>query len=229
MCDCTHAMGHNALIKFAGVYCEHPATSYCQKGVSTSEHAFCTNGGECKFMVGRKEEHAGCKCPNGYEGHYCQFVRGSKPSDWDLADFMHPALVNAYGGTQNGGSGAGGVIAIIIGSCAGFILLVGILSGYLYCGTLKSKLSRNEKEMDSANAGTDDSGVVLGGRSSSVAASSFVGGQSVYKKKNTTSHFVTADNLEADGGVLQDAMMEDGAPSMEEVDLDDAPNNGELA
>lgn len=224
-------------MKYAGVYCEHAATSYCQKGVSTSEHAFCTNGGECKLMVGRKEEHAGCKCPMGYEGHYCQFVRGSKPSDWGFTDFMHPALVNAYGGTQNGGSSNGAAMAIVIASCVGLFLMVGIVLSYLYCGTIKAKLSQSRKEMDSANGVTEISDfpdVGLGGRRSSVASpqnASFVGGKSVYKKKNSTAHFVTADTLEADGAVLQDAMgiEENNSTSLDEVDLDDEPNTGEMA
>lgn len=238
ICDCNKALSfgdaNNADAKFAGIYCEHQATSYCQKGSTTSEHAFCTNGGECRVMVGRNEEHAGCKCLPGYEGHYCQFIIGSKPSDWELTDFMHPALAHAYGGTQDPGTNW---VGILVGVGVGFFVIASILVMSLYCGfvDIRNKLRRNEKEMDTVfQAGgtmaTGDSGVVLGGRRQSQAAQNgqFVGGKSV-RKKTTTGHFVTPDTLEADGGVLQDAL-DDQAPSMEEVDLDDDNHvNGEMA
>lgn len=235
MCDCTQAKDaiFGDLLKFAGVYCEHQATSYCQKGSSHSEHAFCTNGGECKVMVGRREEHEGCKCPAGYEGHFCQFVRGSRPTDWALTDYMHPALVNAYGGAQTGGTNMNGVI---IGTVVGVVVLTCIVLLYLACAfdDLSSRLRRNQKESDTGSQQSSnnngDSGVVLGGRRTSASPrnASFVGGKSVYKKKTSTGHFVTADSLEADGGVLQDALEDHNGPSMEEVDLDDKPT-GEMA
>jgi len=50
--------------------------------------------------VGKKEKHAGCKCP-GYEGEFCQFVEGSVPSDWTLDNYMHPAIISANKGGMN--------------------------------------------------------------------------------------------------------------------------------
>jgi len=197
-------------------------------------------------MVGRKEEHAGCKCTAGYEGHYCQFVRGGKPSDWDLADFMHPALASAYGGKQMSDDVPGDILTITIGFLVGFVLVIFMLLGYLYSGKIKQKFSRNDKEMEFAGGHTDAAGAVLGGRRSSEVSSqnsSFVGGMSVYKK-NSTRQFVTEDNMEADGSVLQDAMapammdqqqdlgiMDIHSTSMDDVDLmDDGPSlKGELA
>ncbi|EJK48924.1 hypothetical protein THAOC_32240 [Thalassiosira oceanica] len=117
-----------ALEQFAGIYCEHKATSYCTKA-----HAFCTNGGECKLSVGKKEKHAGCKCPSGYEGEFCQFIEGSMPSDWTLDNFMHPAIISEYG--NNGGMNMGGMnmsqtTGAIAGTVTGFVALVMCLGSF---------------------------------------------------------------------------------------------------
>lgn len=251
MCDCYSARdeNQNSLVKFAGVYCEHKATSYCQSGDPYSEHAFCTNGGECKRLVTRTDEHAGCKCPGGYEGDYCQFVEGGRPSDWELSNYMHPSLSSVYGSNQ---SNAGSVVlAIMIGSLVCFVMICAFAVGYVYLPSLKDKFNHNEKEMDTG--ATEES---LGGRRSSMAErftispanSSFLGGKSVYKKKESSTTFVTGDTMDADGGVLTEALggtkpgatMEetqgldggeqgledvdvDKATSMEEVNLDDEP------
>lgn len=213
MCDCTQASGSFENEMFAGVYCEYKVTAYCKR-----QSFFCANGGECR------DYHDGCKCPNNYEGHYCQFVKGARPSDWSSLDYMHPALVNAYHNGRYGGSGSGGsmsVVGIVAIVCACIVLvgaLIAVASGKLKLPT------RSKKEMDTA-AGPGGS-------------SEFVAGASVYKKKTSTGGggFVTEDTLDADGGVLQAALeggssLSDGA-IMEEVDLNDdeddttAPTSG---
>lgn len=265
ICDCTQAVGtpinKDSLLglgeytKFAGVYCEHVSTSYCQKGNSPKHfHSFCTNGGECRVMIGRNEEHAGCKCPVGYEGNYCQFVRGSMPSDWELSDFMHPALLKPYSTYGSNELGAGGIVGIVFGTVLGAALLVGILAGYLYMGNPNSMFSRYGKDIKTAASSGDEDDPPrngsLGGRQSSIKMnkknnSAFIGGKSVYKKnKNSTGHFVTSDTLEADGAVLHDAMAaatmqadENGdedidntnSGSMDEVDLDGDTNGNDTS
>ena len=245
--DCWAARdsNHNQVIKFAGVYCEHQATSYCQSGSQTSAHAFCTNGGECKRSVGRSEQHAGCKCPGGYEGDFCQFIKGSRPSDWTLDNFIHPSLAGVYENKQ--GSTGTNFLGLFVGCVVASALIVISVAGFI-CGpslkeklpALKEKLRRNEKEMDTA--GDDDSKSLGGRRASGIMSpqnTSFVGGKSVYKKKNTTGPVVASDALEADGGALTDVLENQGLAeedlveveqktSMEEVDLDDE-RPGELA
>lgn len=228
MCDCFSAHGSpNQVINYAGVYCEHQATSYCQSGSDVSAHAFCTNGGECKHTVGRTEAHAGCKCPRGYEGDFCQFVKGSMPSDWTLDNFMHPSLASVY---ENGGSsrsGNGAMFGALIGVAVALVLIAIFVLGFIHgpsrdlpsLNTLyvnaREKLRLREKESDT---GDGDETASLGGRRSSVVAStentSFVGG-SVYKKKSAA---VTSDTLEADGGVLTEAL---GTPASGEEDFED--------
>ncbi|KAL9189243.1 hypothetical protein ACHAXT_011733 [Thalassiosira profunda] len=233
MCDCAAIDRVSGVIKYAGIYCEHEATSYCQAGGGGSAHAFCTNGGECKLMVGRGEEHAGCKCPPGYAGAFCQFIEGSVPSDWNLGSFMHPQLINAYG-NAGGGMEQGGVLGIVIGAAVAFVLLVAILVGYVYSG------KRRQKEMDTATANSLEDAFEGPTSTASPQNASFVGGRSVYRKKTSTGQFVTEDTLEADGGVLTSVLADqnmsviqeqDGvgeSTSLDEVDLD-APPEGELA
>ena len=198
-CDCFEAHTENDQAKFAGVYCEHRATSYCQSGSDISAHAFCTNGGECKRTVGRTEQHAGCKCPGGYLGDFCQFV-GSKPSAFTLDSFMHPSLASVYGKNQGSTGTSSLARGILIGGSVAFVFMAIFVYGYLYdFHSLKDKLKRNEKEIDTASGGD------VGGPGGRGSSNTFLGGKSVYKKKSS-GNFVTPDALEADGGVLMEAL-----------------------
>lgn len=255
MCDCLAARdsNNNKLIQFAGPYCEHQATSYCEAGSELSAHAFCVNGGECKREVGRTEEHAGCKCRRGYEGDYCQFVAGSRPSDWGLNHYVHPSLVSVYGSGQDDKHPL--IFVMMVVAIVSFVSLLLFSFGYVllpslknkYLPGLRDKLNRKEKEMDTAE------GDSLGGRRSSVGSPvasagnlPFVGGKSVYKKKTHTTGFVTSDTMEADGAVLKDALVDlgigeepaqksfeeieaDKGTSMEDVNLNDESSAGLVA
>ena len=244
MCDCSLAhlnpsgIAQTADLKvsFGGVYCEHVATSYCQQGKQFSDTAFCTNGGECRLLVGKNEEHAGCKCPPNYEGHYCQFVRGAKPSDWEMSDFMHPNILSSVRGVEKVG-GAGGVVGLFILG----ILLIGAMVAF-FIPTVNEKVRKtiglSQKEGDTSdgdsvrssssynnNSSYDSRSNVLPGRSrssgisdilGSVASATsptnnaeFMGGKSVYKKRASASNkpFVaTAEALDANGAVLTNAI-----------------------
>lgn len=213
-CDCSRAhLGAGgpltgvSEVRFAGVYCEFRATSYCQKGKGGdySDHAFCANGGECRVLVGRNEEHAGCKCPPNYEGHYCQFVRGGKPSDWELTDFMHPSLASSSSGSYGGGGGGGGmspmgiflitILSILactlVASCCIFMDRDALRANAI---KLKRRFSRNEKESDTANPDgggpRSTSGMVMGmvlpGRrgSTGMASPGVAGASSVTSPQN---------------------------------------------
>ena len=45
MCDCTAIEGER--IRYAGLYCEYPATVYCETNGTANLNSFCTNGGVC--------------------------------------------------------------------------------------------------------------------------------------------------------------------------------------
>lgn len=255
MCDCTEAhlnpsgiaQTSDLKVSFGGVYCEHVATSYCQKGREFSEHAFCTNGGECRILVGRNEEHGGCKCPPNYEGHYCQFVRGGKPSDWDMMDYMHPSLSYSMRGVDKA---PGGVLGVVVLTILGLAIIGAVVAFFIPAVNeqVRKAIGLSQKEGDTSDGdsvhSSYDSGVVLPGRrtnsgiadilgnvasATSPTNAEFIGGRSVYKKRATAKPFVASPEvLDADGAVLTSAIQrgdtdsdEHGAAVMEEVDLDD--------
>ena len=79
-CDCDLSINE----KYAGLRCEHRATSYCLHSPEerTSE-SFCTNHGSCIQLVSHSNDpHYGCECPVGYVGDFCQFIEGSVPNNW---------------------------------------------------------------------------------------------------------------------------------------------------
>lgn len=81
-CDCQEDIFE---VRYEGLYCEHMAEVYCISHGS-SMHSFCTNGGTCIEFVGPNgESQMGCKCPEEYEGSYCQFVRGTQPQGWPFS------------------------------------------------------------------------------------------------------------------------------------------------
>ena len=77
-CDCSAAFDRSS---FAGIQCEYAATKICEKSVSVSNYAFCTNGGECLDLVSRGQPHAGCKCGPDFEGRHCQYLKGTAPPE----------------------------------------------------------------------------------------------------------------------------------------------------
>lgn len=238
ICDCTRILSVKDVQRYAGIYCEHPATSYCVRDTKKTSHAFCTNSGECKVYVGKNEKHEGCKCPAGYAGHYCQFVEGSVPSDWTLDNYMHPSLASAY--DEEEGMSMSQIAGIIAGSVLGLVVIFGMLAGFLFCGRLGLTpvgFKRKDKDGNESFFGSDAAG----------GSSEFVGGKSVYKKKTATStgNFATADNLDGDGFMLTEVVEGEAAEetnqetnasmdAMDEVNLDELPSSlhatvGELA
>jgi hypothetical protein len=72
-CNCQPAAGELA---YAGPQCEEPTTDVCEEGRTTSEYAFCVNGGTCVRKVPPGEPHPFCHCLDGYEGRHCQYQQG---------------------------------------------------------------------------------------------------------------------------------------------------------
>jgi len=59
---------------YAGKYCEHIATIFCEGGDGFSHgDSFCTNGGRCKDRDPNSiTKHHGCECPEGWKGEHCE-------------------------------------------------------------------------------------------------------------------------------------------------------------
>jgi EGF-like domain len=64
-CDCTTAKEGTV---YAGVSCEHEATSFCNPTSEVNYVSFCTNQGKCVETGEDQGLHAGCECPTGYSG-----------------------------------------------------------------------------------------------------------------------------------------------------------------
>jgi hypothetical protein len=112
-CNCDAAYG----ISFTdGKECEHPHSAECEEGASTSDYAFCTNGGECIKFIQRGQDHAGCKCTDDFEGRHCQYEKGKAPREELL-------MAQQFGGVQK--SGHWNVLTVFI-----VLVVVGSVVGY---------------------------------------------------------------------------------------------------
>ena len=122
-CDCDQG---NIDTVYAGLYCEHQATSYCTFNQEVSTISFCTNNGQCKVQVSSDAGHLGCDCPTGYEGDHCQFVEGAKPVGWPFDGSQQQKLSTGQSSSQGGGL-QGGVVAVIVIIVLGFVGGVGYM------------------------------------------------------------------------------------------------------
>jgi hypothetical protein len=77
--SCTCENADDKLKRYAGAYCQHEASVYCtpdsKPGVGVDWHAFCVNGGTCKDTE-NGNGHAGCDCPDKFEGENCELPVG---------------------------------------------------------------------------------------------------------------------------------------------------------
>lgn len=187
---------------FEGLYCEHEATTYCSDDGSVSRTSFCTNGGSCIEVVGDDKAGFACDCPPAYIGDHCQFIAGSQPEDWDRT----PALsVSNEGG--GGGSSGGAIAGLAIG------LLVVIIAAAL----LVKKRPEALRAVFGGKKGEDS-------RDDTAAAA--VDEESKSPAKSTGSR----DELEldADGGVLKEALSEDGSSAKSPNKIDSMENEEDL-
>lgn len=53
---------------YAGLSCDHLATSFCNGSGTPDVRSFCTNNGECVNDMDETGFHFGCECPVGYKG-----------------------------------------------------------------------------------------------------------------------------------------------------------------
>ena len=75
-CDCGSTS--IAVDIFAGVSCEHKATSLC---TTPTQESFCVNGGQC-------QENNSCKCDSPWQGIHCEFPVAPK----DLPNFYDDSI-----------------------------------------------------------------------------------------------------------------------------------------
>lgn len=121
-CDCTTARKEDGT-RYAGRFCEHGATSFCdaidavEGKAKGSGSLFCTNSGKCN----KSEPHKGCECEGtGHTGPLCEYKGGTEP-DCTLD-------------CQNGGQCRHGInpdVAGILGTK--FDLSLKTHSGFMHC------------------------------------------------------------------------------------------------
>lgn len=107
-CECD-AEGSVMDASYAGKYCEHIATVFCDK----NNGSFCTNGGRCKSHSANSiATHNDCDCPDNWEGDHCEIkVQNLASVTEDIAHEIEKYLSK------------GEIIAIVIGVTAGLLLL----------------------------------------------------------------------------------------------------------
>ena len=190
-CDASALLWDEA---FAGLSCEHKATEYCKHDPSM----FCTNGGAChKTRASDGTKYTECRCANGYEGNYCQFVAGSAPQDWPT-DAASKVMTSKHHG--QGGMGTGGIVAIVVVSLA----LVSAI-GFLAWRYLAMKEETRGVLDDFADMEVD----------------SMHGGKNKKAKASKKEHEL---ELDADGGKLKEAMKEaDARDANYDMENEDGP------
>jgi len=124
-CDCDQAFQNKA---YAGLFCEHLATSYCTFGQEVSQTSFCTNQGVCIATVSASSAHLGCTCPTAYTGPHCQFVAGTQPQGWPFdGSTTQYGFPSASQGTRSSSGGlSAGVTAAIV------LLALGVVGGMAF-------------------------------------------------------------------------------------------------
>jgi len=83
-----------------GHMCEFIAETSCTLEDEFSDHSFCTNGGTCRDIVGRYQNHAGCDCPPGYKGDHCEIVEGLQFDEEPKPEISKPVPVNIVDPTE---------------------------------------------------------------------------------------------------------------------------------
>mmetsp|Transcript_6371 Transcript_6371/g.10642 ORF Transcript_6371/g.10642 Transcript_6371/m.10642 type:complete len:248 (-) Transcript_6371:806-1549(-) len=198
-CDASAALWDEA---FAGLSCEHRATTYCKH-----DPFFCTNGGDCQRRhAADGTKYTECGCADGYEGSHCQFVAGGAPQSWptDAASTVITSKHHGGGGGGGGGMSTGGIVAIVVVVVA--LASVGAFLGWRYMAMQKE--TRGVLD-DFADMAADS---MHGGKGKS-------SDKQDANKTKTKKERSTELELDADGGKLKDVMdeMENEEPVQEMI------------
>ncbi|KAL7477974.1 hypothetical protein ACHAW6_003759 [Cyclotella cf. meneghiniana] len=103
-CDCgvVNTKTSTTGSKYAGLMCEHEATSLCAVRLVENfapDGQFCTNHGKCVKLVTGSDPHPGCVCRDGWDGDRCELKT--------LTESSVPKMVSEDGSVEGGGSHAG--------------------------------------------------------------------------------------------------------------------------
>mmetsp|Transcript_7172 Transcript_7172/g.8621 ORF Transcript_7172/g.8621 Transcript_7172/m.8621 type:complete len:631 (+) Transcript_7172:59-1951(+) len=136
-CDPAFAAGNHV----AGTYCQHQSTVYCTEDGRAGkggqfDNAFCVNDGKCKkIMKKANEKFAGCSCPEGYSGAYCEFSEAELNSRTQSQTESY----DDYGPTKAGKVGIAFAVIAIFGVFVAFAFYA------------KKNTGATDKEIDTAS------------------------------------------------------------------------------
>lgn len=143
-CSCSRAVVDGN--PFAGLTCEFGATRSCMALGSESKHSFCTNGGDCRAIVGDNERHSDCVCKEGYEGSHCEYVLGTAPRSSDASGGGVSAAKGGYFQESQPGSGNDGAVFMTIYVVAALIGAL-LLAFAVRAHRRRSAAKRREREL----------------------------------------------------------------------------------
>lgn len=146
------------------------------------------NNGRCVERRHKEGVFEACDCgPSGgnYEGPHCEYVRGSTPFGWGTAEYGRRSSATKSGMTP-------GATAVVV------LAMLAIAAG---AGLIVIRKHRNNEEREETN--------VNGEGENGAAASTTTGDDASSSKKSYSTRSIglpTDLQLDADGGVLQEAM-----------------------
>lgn len=204
-CDCDETLDE----AFAGIMCEHQATSYCTMTGEVSHTSFCTNGGQCTVKVSNGDAaHVACNCLNDYEGDHCQFIRATGQYRFYQNTLARAAPVAPSGG----GGGNGSVVALLVLLLLGVIGALGFLV-YQKKKALSTPLEKAGNKSATAELALDADGGVLK--------------ESIQMSENGSNHHVppVVDDLEGSITTTENAVDDIDPKEMEDIQIS---NSNEL-
>ena len=149
---------------------------------------FCVNGGRCVDHI----EACDCAGTN-FEGPHCEFVKGSRPVGWATAEYGRRSSATDSG-MKSGGK------AVLT------LFMLGLF-GALAFFVVKKHRNKDEREEIDPNAPTSPTNGEAADESPfSISPTSMKKIRNMFSTRSISRHAPSDLELEADGGVLQDAM-----------------------
>ena len=149
-CDCQEMNDRTSSTgsKYAGLMCEHEATSLCAVRLVENyapDGQFCTNHGKCVKLVTGDDPHPGCVCREGYAGERCELKVDAEGSV--------PKLVSGEN-TEGGGSQVGRWVLFTVL----FVTMVSVAFALIFmlCRMKREKNGPKAVNMTATEAGVGD-------------------------------------------------------------------------
>mmetsp|Transcript_12607 Transcript_12607/g.26507 ORF Transcript_12607/g.26507 Transcript_12607/m.26507 type:complete len:330 (-) Transcript_12607:92-1081(-) len=160
-CDCDSLNNESAPMasKFAGLMCEHEATSLCAVSLvqtSAPNGQFCTNHGKCVKFVTEGEEHPGCECRSGWMGDHCE-IRADAFAALGMKK-MEEGSGSGGGGNKTAGTVLFSILIIAIVGVLGVIVAIVIKAKRAEQGPREKAVGKTAMDLGVADLEADGSG-----------------------------------------------------------------------